>query len=86
MQKTILSMPLSTWPLEKTMVPIGALKCAISGKKVVSTSVLLLLMLGPGGEDGGEREEMRRGGLQMGAMCDARSVPDAELPTMRTFC
>lgn len=32
-----------------------------------------------------ERAEIRRGGAQMGESCEARSTPDAELPTMRTF-
>jgi len=76
----IASMSFSMWEFAKRMVWSGALKLEISGREVVGKGE-------EGGRDwlGGEREEMRRGGAQTGPIWAARSVPEAELPTMRTF-
>lgn len=69
------------------MVWLGPSKDAIWGRVRVSGFEGLREGLKLGGNgDGGERDEIKRGLLQTGAIWAARSVPDAEVPIMRTFC
>jgi hypothetical protein len=74
------SMSFSMWEFVNRMLRSEALKLAISGREIVGKGE-------EGGRDwlGGEREEMRSGGAQCGAIWAARSMPEAELPIMRTF-
>jgi len=79
-QKIMASMSFSMWEFVKKILRSKALKRAISGREVDGKRE-------DGGRDwlGGEREEMRRGGAQCGAIWAARSMLEAELPIMRTF-
>lgn len=81
MQKIMASIEGSVWPFANVMVRSWGLKRVISGRETVVAEE-------EEGKNcvGGEREDMSSGGSQWGAIWAARSVPDAELPMMRTFC
>lgn len=75
------------WLFAKRIERVRGRNSVISGRVVV----MVVVVVGDDAEEEErnsgdvERAEIRRGGAQMGESCEARSTPDAELPTMRTF-
>lgn len=82
MQKITASILVSTWLFLKRTLRSWMMNSVISGRSMLCASIS---PLAEEAFDVGVRTEIRSGDLTAGAIWEARSVPEAEFPTMITF-